>query len=181
MFLGNTEQLKGKLLKLDMNELEGTEAPQVDYQEMQEKTTTILTDFLNEKSDEDFTKEENTYITTFSKDELIEMFSKLVTEFDDSIPEDELQQGVEEMKTALKDVDLNTFETHVTLEDDQLKSQKFILDLAFDYEGTPVKINLQSDTVYNSIGEDVEFTIDPENSELIEMQELNQMMNSMGY
>ncbi|MGP4072665.1 hypothetical protein ACTWQB_08940 [Piscibacillus sp. B03] len=182
MFLGDTEQLRGKVLKLEMSELEGaSEVEQVDYQEVQEQAQAILTDFLEDKSDDDFTKDGDTYITTFSKEELVDLFAQLVTEFDDTLTDEELQEGVTEMKTALEEVKVNTFETRVTLDGDQLESQEFILDLEFDLEGSPIHLNLATDTVYNSIGEDVEFTIDPENSELVEMEELMQMMNSMGY
>ncbi|TFB22772.1 hypothetical protein E3U55_05920 [Filobacillus milosensis] len=182
MMLGLSEDLSGKLLKIDLAELEGAETEALDYQEIQEKAQTMMTDFLQDKSEEDFTKDGETYIVTFTKEELTDFVAQMVTEFDDTISDEELQQGIDEMNTALEEVDLNTFEVHVTMDGDQIKSQKFVLDTAFDAEGTPVQLNLEADTTYNSIGEDIEFTIDPENSEILEMSEFEQMMmGGMGY
>ncbi|GEL78195.1 hypothetical protein [Tenuibacillus multivorans] len=176
MFLGLPEEAKGKLIEIDMAELEGQEAPEVDYDELTQQVQTIMSDFLNDKSEDDFRKEDDTYIVSFNKEDLTTLVTEMASELDDTITDEDIQMAQEEMTTALEQVDFNTFEVHTTLDGDNIKSQKVVLDLGIDAEGTQVQLDLEADTTYNSMNEDVEFEIDPENSDIIDMQEFDQLM-----
>ncbi|MGP4073910.1 hypothetical protein ACTWQB_15390 [Piscibacillus sp. B03] len=176
MFMPLPEDAKGKLIEVDMADVEGMEEEEMDIDELTEQVQSIVNDFIDEKSEDDFTEEDGTYIVTFTKDDLANLVGKIASEVDDTITDEELQEGIDEINTALEDIDLNTFEIHMTMDGDQVKSQKFVLDAGFEAEGNAVQLELTADTVYNSINEDVEFTINPEDSEIMPMEEFEQLM-----
>ncbi|WP_175614780.1 hypothetical protein [Piscibacillus halophilus] len=182
MFMPLPEDAKGKLIEVDMADVEGMEEEEMDIDELTEQVQSIVNDFIDEKSEDDFTEEDGTYIVTFTKDDLANLVGKIASEVDDTITDEELQEGIDEINTALEDIDLNKFEIHMTMDGDQVKSQKFVLDVGFEAEGNAVQLELTADTVYNSINEDVEFTINPEDSEIMPMEEFEQlMMGGMEY
>ncbi|RPF53392.1 hypothetical protein [Aquisalibacillus elongatus] len=182
MFLNIPEEYKDNVVEIDLSEdMAELEANELDYEAIQEEAMTIFKDHLDEKSEEDFSSDENQYTVTFTSEEFSELTADLVSSLDETMSDEEIDQGIEEINTGLEEINLETFDVNFTVEDDQIQSMSFSTDIEVEEAGQTFKMSFSAETVYNSINEGVEFTIDPENSESITIEELEEIMLMQGY
>ncbi|MGM8215407.1 hypothetical protein ACLIA0_07505 [Bacillaceae bacterium W0354] len=179
MFLGLPEDIKGKLIELEMAELEAQDAAEVE--ELTKQAQQIVVDLLNEKSDDEFSKDGDVYTIKFTEEDLVNLFNKLLVELDDTVTAQDLEDVKAELEAGLEEIDFNKFEVQLTIDGDELKQQKFIIDLGFNVEGDQVNVALTLDNTYKSFNKDVEFSINPEDYEIIGMEELEQIIFEQMY
>ncbi|PKR77637.1 hypothetical protein CEY16_06785 [Halalkalibacillus sediminis] len=175
------EDLKGKLIKIDMNELEGYEEEQINYEDIQNQAIEVVNDYFDEKDEEDFSKEDDYYVVTFDEEDLKNLMERMMNELGDELGEEVTEEDIEQMKSDIDEmmeyVTINTLEVRNKMDGDYIENQIVNMDFSFDdKEGTAGDIQMAVDTTYQNYNGDIEFTIDPENSEVIDVQELESLM-----
>lgn len=173
MMFGLPEDIKGKIIAIEADDLDGEF---INADEDIEKAQKVVLDFLNEKSDDDFSKDGNVYTVKFNEDDLVAFVQALLKAFDDEFTAQDLEDFKQELEKGLEQIDFNQFEVQLTVEKDELKAMKFVIDVGVEDEGESISIGLTIDTQYKSLNKAVEFSIDPENSEIIDMTELEEIM-----
>lgn len=173
MMFGLPEDIKGKIIAIEADDLDGEF---INADEDIEKAQKVVLDFLNEKSDDDFSKDGNVYTVKFNEDDLVAFVHALLKAFDDEFTAQDLEDFKQELEKGLEQIDFNQFEVQLTVEKDELKAMKFVIDVGVEDEGESISIGLTIDTQYKSLNKAVEFSIDPENSEIIDMTELEEIM-----
>lgn len=173
MMFGLPEDIKGKIIAIEADDLDGEF---INADEDIEKAQKVVLDFLNEKSDDDFSKNGNVYTVKFNEDDLVAFVHALLKAFDDEFTAQDLEDFKQELEKGLEQIDFNQFEVQLTVEKDELKAMKFVIDVGVEDEGESISIGLTIDTQYKSLNKAVEFSIDPENSEIIDMTELEEIM-----
>ncbi len=177
MMFGLPAELDGKLIEFDLNQLGVGEVVPAD-EELQGKLNELVKDFLNSKDEDDFKSEgDNVYSVSFTQDELKDFIIDAAASLDETIDDAAKEQLSAEIDTMFETVSVDTFEIKTTVKDDQVKEQNIVADFVIDDPSTgKISINVTMGTVYNSINESVEFTIDPENADIMPFEELNSMM-----
>ncbi|WP_175614876.1 hypothetical protein [Piscibacillus halophilus] len=176
------EEYAGKVLAIDLSEaFAEAEAEGVNYEELNETMITIVQDHLHEKPEEDFTKEDDTYYVTFTSDDIADFIGKLAYEFDDTLTDEDIQKDVDEMIEAFKELNLDDVVIDYTVDGDQIETMGVSTNFTVEDAGNYFTVDFAVNTVYNSINEDVEFSIDPEESETVDFLELIELMESYGY
>lgn len=172
VFLPLPENLKGKLVVIDLTEGSEYKIPS-DLNTFNNEVQQIYNNLMANKSDEDFKKDGNVYSVSFSEKELVSLAKKFTNIVDESLTEQEVQDIEIKIDTMFEKMDLDHFEIITTIEDNQVVNQEIAISLTVKDEVTGnVKVDLVMKSTINSIGEDVEFTINPENEELITPEEL---------
>ncbi len=179
MMFGMTDELSGKLLEIDLAELEqqaGTTTEQMDPEELAQKAQQVVVDVLNEKSDDDFSEEDGVYTVQLTREDFVSLLEKSGDEFDETISEEELNQIQSDLDEMAEQMEVHQFEVQVTLDGDYIENQTFVADVEVTEGEETFRFGVTLDSTYNSINEDVEFSIDPESEEIITLDELNAMM-----
>ena len=179
MMFGMTDELSGKLLEIDLAELEqqaGTTTEQMDPEELAQKAQQVVVDVLNEKSEDDFSEEDGVYTVQLTREDFVSLLEKSGDEFDETISEEELNQIQSDLDEMAEQMEVHQFEVQVTLDGDYIENQTFVADVEVTEGEETFRFGVTLDSTYNSINEDVEFSIDPESEEIITLDELNAMM-----
>ncbi|NIK13050.1 hypothetical protein [Alkalibacillus almallahensis] len=182
------EEAKGKLVKMDLQNMQGVEGedmPEMEQEEMQERSQAIFKDFIEQKDEGDFTQEENRYSVSITKEDFRYLMEAFMEEFDEMFTQEEVDTFNQDFDTMMKEMDevltVEQFDMSMVIEDDQVQENTLEADLLFEDpesdESMQFYTNVQ--TTYSNRNGDVEFSIDPENEETISFEELNQMMNDM--
>ncbi len=179
MMFGMTDELSGKLLEIDLAELEqqaGTTTEQMDPEELAQKAQQVVVDVLNEKSEDDFSEEDGVYTVQLTREDFVSLLEKSGDEFDETISEEELNQIQSDLDEMAEQMEVHQFDVQVTLDGDYIENQTFVADVEVTEGEETFRFGVTLDSTYNSINEDVEFSIDPESEEIITLDELNAMM-----
>ncbi|MFC0015778.1 MULTISPECIES: hypothetical protein [Allobacillus] len=176
------QELNGKLLEVDLAELEqaqGTEE-QIDPEELTAQAQQIIKDILNEKSEDDFSKEDDVYTIQLTKEDLISLVEKSGELSGDALSGEEIEQMRADLEEAAEQTTIHKSELQLTIDDDLIKNQTFVADVEVSENGEDMRIDLTFDTTYENINGDVEFSINPEEEEIITPEEL-QMLQMQGF
>ncbi|WP_027963653.1 DUF6612 family protein [Halalkalibacillus halophilus] len=179
-FLGLPSEAEGKLLEIDVNELDD-ELASMDQQDINNRVQAITKDILQNKDEEDFEEgEDGQYIVHFHEEDIRELLDRIMREFDE-VSNEELEQAQADLDEAFDHVTFNQFEVHTTVDGDTIESQAVHVDATMDDNGEEFNFAFSMDTTYENMNGDVEFTIDPENADTMTMEEFEElMMESMG-
>lgn len=175
-----TQELDGKLVEIDLDELDEA-GEDVDYDEITKKAQDILVGLLNDKSDDEFSKNGDVYTISFTKDDLITLINELATEFDDTLSAQDLVDINTELEAAFEEFELNQFDVQLTVDGGVIKSDKFVIDVEFDAEGEKVGVALTVENTYSNINGDVTFSIDPDEFEVLDMDDLEALFEQLFY
>ncbi|MDV2581958.1 hypothetical protein [Alkalibacillus haloalkaliphilus] len=181
MFFPLPEEAAGKLLEINLDDFEG-EAPEFDQHEMEQKMQQLLADFFEQKDESDFSSDGDEYTVSFNEDDFLYLVEGFMNEFNDLFTDEELamvEQDLDEAVAELSEVmNIEQLDFSVVVDGDQLEQDSFVMDLLLEDPDSDesVKIYLAGNTTYSNFNEDVEFTIDPENEEILDFEELEQMM-----
>lgn len=176
------QELNGKLLEVDIAELEqaqGTEE-QIDPEELKASSQKLATDFLNEKSEDDFSKEDGVYTVQLTKEDFINLVEKSGEISGEALSDEEIEQMKTDLENTAEQTTVHQFELQLEIDDDMIQKQTFVGDVEVSENGEDMRIGLTLDTTYNNINGDVEFSINPEEEEIITPEEL-QMFQMQGY
>ncbi|WP_017185200.1 hypothetical protein [Alkalibacillus haloalkaliphilus] len=181
MFFPLPEEAAGKLLEINLDDFEG-EAPEFDQHEMEQKMQQLLADFFEQKDESDFSSDGDEYTVSFNEDDFLYLVEGFMNEFDDLFTDEELamvEQDLDEAVAELSEVmNIEQLDFSVVVDGDQLEQDSFVMDLLLEDPDSDesVEIYLAGNTTYSNFNEEVEFTIDPENEEILDFEELEQMM-----
>ncbi|MBR7553963.1 hypothetical protein ACFFJI_04130 [Allobacillus sp. GCM10007491] len=176
------QELNGKLLEVDLAELEqaqGTEE-QLDPEELSAQAQKIITDIINEKNEDDFSKDDDVYTIQLTKEDLISLIEKSGELSGDALSGEEIEQMRADLEEAAEQTTIHKSELQLTIDDDLIKNQTFVADVEVSENGEDMRIGLTLDTTYKNINGDVEFSINPEEEEIITPEEL-QMFQMQGF
>ncbi|MDQ0352247.1 hypothetical protein J2R98_002081 [Alkalibacillus filiformis] len=181
MFFPLPEEAAGKLLEINLEDFDA-EAPDFDQHEMEQRMQQFLADFFEQKDESDFSSDGDEYTVSFNEDDFLYLVEGFMTEFDDLFNDEELamvEQDFDEAVAEMSEVmNVEQLDFSVVVDGDQLEQDSFVMDLLLEDPDSDesVKIYLAGNTTYSNFNEDVEFTIDPENEEILDFEELEQMM-----
>ena len=176
------QELNGKLLEVDIAELEqaqGTEE-QIDPEELKAQSQKLATDFLNEKSEDDFSKEDGVYTVQLTKEDFINLVEKSGEISGEALSDEEIEQMKTDLENTAEQTTVHQFELQLEIDDDMIQKQTFVGDVEVSENGEDMRIGLTLDTTYNNINGEVEVSINTEEEEIITPDEL-QMFQMQGY
>jgi len=179
LFLGLPEDLKGYLVEIDLEEIEDADAPSTE--ELNAHTQEIISELLNEKSDDDFSRDGDVYTVVFTEDDIKNLIEKSFELVDDTVPADELQFALEGLDEVFNELDINALEMQLTIDNGELKEQKFVIDVLVEEGDEYLGIALTINTAYENMNGNVEFTINPDDYDILSMEELEQLIFELMY
>ncbi len=179
LFLGLPEDLKGYLVEIDLEEIEDADAPSTE--ELNAHTQEIISELLNEKSDDDFSRDGDVYTVVFTEDDIKNLIEKSFELVDDTVPADELQFALEGLDEVFNELDINALEMQLTIDNGELKEQNFVIDVLVEEGDEYLGIALTINTAYKNMNGDVEFTINPDDYDILSMEELEQLIFELMY
>jgi len=179
LFLGLPEDLKGYLVEIDLEEIEDADAPSTE--ELNAHTQEIISELLNEKSDDDFSRDGDVYTVVFTEDDIKNLIEKSFELVDDTVPADELQFALEGLDEVFNELDINALEMQLTIDNGELKEQNFVIDVLVEEGDEYLGIALTINTAYKNMNGDVEFTINPDDYDILNMEELEQLIFELMY
>ncbi|MET3684075.1 hypothetical protein ABID56_002201 [Alkalibacillus flavidus] len=180
------EEAKGKLIKMDLQEMqnvEGQDMPEIDEEELQQRAQTIMNDFLEQKDGSEFTQEDGRYTVSFTQEDFRYLMEAFMEEFDEMFNEEDMATMDQDFDTMMEEMSevltVEQFDMSMVIEDDQIQEDQFEADLLFEdpESDDSMQFYMSMESTYSNMNGDVEFSIDPENEEIITFEELNQMMN----
>lgn len=179
LFLGLPEDLKGYLVEIDLEEIEDADAPSTE--ELNAHTQEIISELLNEKSDDDFSRDGDVYTVVFTEDDIKNLIEKSFELVDDTVPADELQFALEGLDEVFNELDINALEMQLTIDNGELKEQNFVIDVLVEEGDEYLGIALTINTAYENMNGNVEFTINPDDYDILSMEELEQLIFELMY
>lgn len=179
LLLGLPEDLKGYLVEIDLEEIEDADAPSTE--ELNAHTQEIISELLNEKSDDDFSRDGDVYTVVFTEDDIKNLIEKSFELVDDTVPADELQFALEGLDEVFNELDINALEMQLTIDNGELKEQNFVIDVLVEEGDEYLGIALTINTAYKNMNGDVEFTINPDDYDILNMEELEQLIFELMY
>ena len=179
LLLGLPEDLKGYLVEIDLEEIEDADAPSTE--ELNAHTQEIISELLNEKSDDDFSRDGDVYTVVFTEDDIKNLIEKSFELVDDTVPADELQFALEGLDEVFNELDINALEMQLTIDNGELKEQKFVIDVLVEEGDEYLGIALTINTAYENMNGNVEFTINPDDYDILSMEELEQLIFELMY
>lgn len=96
------------------------------------------------------------------------------------LADEEIEQMKTDLENTAEQTTVHQFELQLEIDDDMIQKQTFVGDVEVSENGEDMRIGLTLDTTYNNINGDVEFSINPEEEEIITPEEL-QMFQMQGY
>ncbi|GAA0450935.1 hypothetical protein [Alkalibacillus silvisoli] len=175
------DEARGKLIEINLDDLEG-EAPDFEQDEMEQRAQQVMTDFLDQKDESEFTNDGDEYTVSFTEDDFMYLVEAFMNEFEELFTEEELAMMDEDLDEAMEEISevlsIEQIETSVVINGDELEEQSFVMDFLFEDPDSNefIQIYLAGNTTYSNMNSDVEFTIDPENEEILDFEELEQIM-----
>lgn len=179
LLLGLPEDLKGYLVEIDLEEIEDADAPSTE--ELNAHTQEIISELLNEKSDDDFSRDGDVYTVVFTEDDIKNLIEKSFELVDDTVPADELQFALEGLDEVFNELDINALEMQLTIDNGELKEQNFVIDVLVEEGDEYLGIALTINTAYENMNGNVEFTINPDDYDILSMEELEQLIFELMY
>jgi len=179
LFLGLPEDLKGYLVEIDLEEIEDADAPSTE--ELNAHTQEIISELLNEKSDDDFSRDGDVYTVVFTEDDIKNLIEKSFELVDDTVPADELQFALEGLDEVFNELDINALEMQLTIDNGEIKEQNFVIDVLVEEGDEYLGIALTINTAYENMNGNVEFTINPDDYDILSMEELEQLIFELMY
>ncbi|WP_188208169.1 hypothetical protein [Alkalibacillus aidingensis] len=177
------EEAKGKLIEIDIEEVD-PQAQEFDQAELEERMQQMLTELLENKDDADFTRgEDDEYIVSFGENDVRTLIEEFFNEFSDLLTPEELDMINEDLDEGFDELfevlTINQFDVAVEVDGDELTRQTFTIDFNIEDAGESMDMAFIVDTTYSNMNGDVEFTLDPENADIMDFDELDQMMTDM--